>query len=106
MAKRKTAKNSKLSKAHAKEISAKMRQHLEDKIGVLTDDLIIEFGGGPKSILDLKANRVGTDWPDSFDRNTWYKTWAKSGGDYRPPETVAQRAAAQAAIAATAKVKK
>jgi hypothetical protein len=78
----------------AKDLSTKLRAYLEQKLGVIPDDLLIEFGGGPADPKNIDASRpISTDWPDSFDRGSWYKTWAKGGAASRPSELLARRAA-------------
>ena len=97
-AKKKSTMNSRKHRAEvSKELSTMLRQRLEEKLGVLPNDLLIEFGSGPKAVADIKQGKIKTDWPDSFDRNTWYKTWAKSGGEVLPSELIAARAAANLA---------
>jgi len=76
----------------AAEISEHVRKTLQERIGDLPDDILIEFGGGPRNVADIIKGEIRTDWPDSFDRNTWYKTWAKSGAESLPSEVIVQRA--------------
>jgi hypothetical protein len=85
--------SSERSAAVSKELAVVLREKLEEKLGTLPNDVLIEFGSGPKEISDLAVLKVKTDWPDSFGRNSWYKTWAKSGADILPSEFIAARAA-------------
>jgi hypothetical protein len=74
-------------------LTKEIRERIDAKIENLPDDILIEFGGGPKSVENIIDGRIQTDWPDSFDRNSWYKTWAKSGAENSlPSEVIAQRA--------------
>lgn len=76
-------------------ISKEIRERLESKLGKLPSDVLIEFGAGPVDLNAIQDGKIKTDWPDSFDRNSWYKTWAKGGAAELPSDHIAQRAAAR-----------
>ena len=56
-------------------IAEGLRKKLRSKLKRLPEKVIIEFGDKVKRPGKL----TGTDWPDSFNRDRWYKTFGKSG---------------------------
>jgi hypothetical protein len=63
--------------AEADALADSLRKKLRRKLKRLPDKVIFEFGTKPKK----PGIATGTDWPDSFNRDRWYNTWAKSGAD-------------------------
>jgi hypothetical protein len=64
-----------------------LRRKLRAKLKRLPEKVIFEFGTKPKK----PGVATGTDWPDSFNRDRWYNTWAKS-----PADAVTKRAPVKA----------
>lgn len=87
-------------------MAERLRKKLRAKLKRMPEKVIIEFGTKVK-----KAGMpTGTDWPDSFNRDRWYKTFGKSGdlAVERPASktTATKTTAAKTAAAKTAKISK
>jgi hypothetical protein len=60
----------------ADKLAESLRKKLRVKLGKLPEQVIIEFGKKPRK----PGIATGTDWPDSFNRDRWYNTWARGSG--------------------------
>jgi hypothetical protein len=57
----------------------RLREGLMERLGdVNTQTLISVVSLRPGEAPRLPDREVFDEWPDSFSRDTWYKTWAKS----------------------------
>jgi len=60
---------------------AKLREQLMHRLGDVDAQILVSI----VSLRPGKAPRGGakdffSDWPDSYNRDSWYKTWGKGGG--------------------------
>ncbi len=55
-------------------MAERLRKKLRTKLRRMPDSVIMEFGTKVKK----PGLATATDWPDSFNRDRWYKTFGKS----------------------------
>ena len=56
-------------------MAERLRRKLRAKLKRMPESVIMEFGTKVKK----PGLSTATDWPDSFNRDRWYKTFGKSG---------------------------
>lgn len=78
-------------------MAERLRKKLRAKLKRMPDSVIMEFGTKVKK----PGMATATDWPDSFNRDRWYKTFGKSGAIDKVTPATARKAAAKVTPAKT-----
>lgn len=81
-------------------MAERLRKKLRAKLKRMPEKVIVEFGTRVRKV----GLPTGTDWPDSFNRDRWYKTFGKSG-DLAVERPASRTTAAKTAAAKTAAAK-
>ena len=75
----------------------RLRAGLMERLGEVDSQVLVSIVSQHPDGIARKRPEFFSDWPDSYNRNTWYKTWAKAENLGMPPPELGERLAEELA---------